>query len=140
MTNTKGIGRIIKRSLLIMLIILLLFIAGFMTFILMGKNKTLHLSTGETPITMLEDGVYTGSYQGFRWSNTVEVTIKYHEINSIRILKSQIFAKQETIEAMTQKILSAQSTDVDVVSGATADSKAYLKAVENALKQPGSKN
>jgi uncharacterized protein with FMN-binding domain len=135
MANTKGMGKMNRRSLFIIFIMLLLVIAGFMAFILLGKEKTLQLSTGETPIMLEEDGIYTGSYQGFRWSNKVEVTVKSHKINNIRILKPQIFAKQETIDIMTQRILSAQSTEVDIVSGATADCKAYLKAVENALKQ-----
>ncbi len=136
MGKTKGIGKIVKRIILLIIIFLMLIVVGFLMFVLMGKDKTLQLSTGNTPISVAEDGVYTGSYRGFRWSNTVEVTVKDHEIKGIRILKAQVFAKQETIDSMTQRILSAQSTEVDVVSGATADSKAYLKAVENALNKP----
>jgi uncharacterized protein with FMN-binding domain len=34
---------------------------------------------------------------------------------------------------MTQEVLDAQSLQVDAVSGATATSKAFIKAVENAL-------
>ncbi len=135
MASTKGIGKIIKRGLLYIFIMLILVIAGFMAFILLGKEKTLRLSTGDTQILPAEDGIYIGSYQGLRWSNTVEVTVKANKIENIRILKPQIFAKQETIDTMTQRILSKQSTEVDIVSGATADCKAYLKAVENALKQ-----
>mgnify|MGYP000889768326 CR=1 FL=1 len=80
------------------------------------------------------NGAYIGSYQGFRWSNTVEVTVKDNKITDIVVLKPQLFAKQETIDTITQRIISAQSTDVDLVSGATADCKAYIKAIENALK------
>ena len=134
MEKKKGMVRIIKRTILFIFIILMLIVAGFLVFILTGKNKALHLTTGEAQLSMVEDGVYTGSYQGFRWSNTVEVTVKNHKVTGIRTLKSQVFAQKETIDIMTQRIISAQSTDVDVVSGATADSKAYLKAVDNALK------
>lgn len=139
MANSKVKYKIIKRIFFFLFIILVLIVAGFFTFILLGKDKALQLTTGETPLPVVEDGVYTGSYQGFRWSNTVEVTVKGHKIAIIQTLKPQMFAKEETIEEMTKRILSAQSTDVDAVSGATADSKAYLKAVENALKQPGGK-
>jgi len=31
------------------------------------------------------------------------------------------------------RVIEAQSTDIDAVSGATVTSKAYLKAIENAL-------
>ncbi len=139
MAGSKGTKKAIKKILIPFLIILVLMIAGFSTFLLMGKEKALQLTTAEITLTGVEDGVYTGSYQGFRWSNTVEVTVRNHKIVSIRTLKPQVFAKDETIETLTEKILSSQSTDVDAVSGATADSKAYLKAVENALKQPGDK-
>ncbi len=135
MRNSKSITKIIKRSLLTLFIILMFIIVGFMTFILLGKDKALHLSTGASPLPKVEDGIYTGSYQGFRWSNTVEVTVKNHEIISIRTIKPQVFAKQETIKEMTVRILATQSTDVDVISGATADSKAYLKAIENAFEK-----
>lgn len=139
MASSKVKGKIIKRTILYLFIIFALIVAGFFAFILLGKDKALQLTTGEMPIPAVEDGVYTGSFQDFRWSNTVEVAVKNHKIVSIRTIKPQVFAKEETIEAMTNRILSAQSTDVDTVSGATADSKAYLKAVENALKQPGDK-
>lgn len=127
-------GKMIKKCLLFLFIILMFVIIGFMTFILMGKGKTLRLSTGETPVVLTKDGSYIGSYQGFRWSNTVEVTVKDNKITNITVLKPQLFAKQETIDTITQRILSEQSTDVDMVSGATADCKAYLKAIEDALK------
>lgn len=136
MADSKIRGRKMRRGLFFIAILLILIIMGFSAFLLLGKDKTLQLATGETPLPVVEDGVYIGSYQGFRWSNTVEVTVKDHKIIGIRTLKPQVFAKIETIDTMTERILSAQSTEVDTVSGATADSKAYLKAVENALKQP----
>jgi uncharacterized protein with FMN-binding domain len=101
----------------------------------MGMNKALQLTMGITPLPIAEDGVYVGSYEGFRWSNTVEITVKNHKIIDIRTIKPQAFAKKETIDILTKQILLKQSTDVDTVSGATAYSKAFLKAVENALMQ-----
>jgi uncharacterized protein with FMN-binding domain len=139
MASSKVKNPIIKRIFFFLFVIVVLIVTGFFVFILLGKDKALQLTTGETPLPVVEEGVYTGSYQGFRWSNTVEVTVKKHKIVSIRTIKPQVFAKEETIETLTKRILSAQSTDVDTVSGATADSKAFLKAVENALKQPGDK-
>ena len=128
-----------KRTFFILSIILVLTVSGFFTFILLGKENALQLTTGEMPLPDVKDGVYTGSYQSFRWSNTVEVTVKDHKIVDIRVLKPQVFAKEETYEVLAKRVLEAQSTDVDAVSGATVDTKAYLKAVENALKQPGDK-
>ena len=132
--GSKGKGNKIKRVLILIATILMLIVTGFLSFILLGKDKALRLDTGVASLSAVEDGTYIGSYHGFRWSNTVEVTVKDHEIVYIQIIKPQVFATEETIDAITNKILLKQSTDVDAISGATADSKAYLKAVENALK------
>lgn len=134
MANSSN--KTIKKILLLMGVILFLIIGGFSVFLLLGKNKALQLTTGKTPLPMVEDGVYIGSYEGFRWSNTVEVTVKDSKIIDIKTIKHQVFAKEETIDAITERIIMTQSTDVDTISGATADCKAYLKAVENALMQP----
>ena len=44
-----------------------------------------------------------------------------------------LLVKPETVQKLKDEVIAAQRTDVDTVSGATATSKAYLKAVENAL-------
>ncbi len=123
-------------ALIIIIIIPVLIFAGFVSFLLLGKDKALHLDTGKAPLPAVEDGIYIGSYQGFRWSNTVEVTVKFNKITALRVLKPQVFAKEETFDELASRIIMSQSTDVDAVSGATADSKAYLKAIENALNHP----
>ena len=63
----------------------------------------------------------------------MEVTVNGHRITGIEVTKPQVFATEETIGALTEAVLQAQTPDVDAVSGATVDSHAFLKAVENAL-------
>lgn len=41
----------------------------------------------------------------------------------------------EIAENIINKVIESQSIDIDVVSGTTVTSKAYLKAIENALKK-----
>jgi uncharacterized protein with FMN-binding domain len=97
------------------------------------KRKTIGIELNGINLDSVADGTYVGSYNGYRWSNTVEVTVKNHQIINISVKKPQVFAKEETIQELTESVVSKQTTEVDVVTGATADSKAFLKAVENAL-------
>ena len=43
----------------------------------------------------------------------------------------------KAIEVIPQKILEAQNTDIEMVSGATVTSKAIIEAVKDALAQAG---
>lgn len=82
----------------------------------------------------LEDGVYKGSATGYRGTVTVAVTIMNKSITSIDILSSsddEAFFNRA--KGVIDKIISAQSLDVDVVSGATYSSNGIIGAVKNAL-------
>lgn len=85
-------------------------------------------------ITNLQDGTYIGAYQFSRWESKVQVTVKEGKITDIQSLK-EVFP--DVTGAINAAIIKEQRNDVDAVSGATATSKAYQKAVENALIQGG---
>lgn len=134
--DTKPRKRRMKKGFkvfLIVLSVLVVLMIAFIVFVIGGKGSTLNQKIGDVNLAVVNDGVYTGSYSALRWSNTVEVTVKDHEITDIEVVKPQALAKQETIDTMTQEVLDAQNLQVDAVSGATVDSKAFLKAAENAL-------
>lgn len=81
-----------------------------------------------------EDGVYRGVGTGFAGDITVEVTVQEHQITDIRVLDyqdDQAFFKRA--EALIEKIIQAQTWEVDVVSGATYSSRGIIEAVKNAL-------
>ena len=82
----------------------------------------------------LADGVYKGSATGFSGPVTVVVTIMDKKITSIDILSStddEAFFNRA--KGVIDRIISSQSFDVDVVSGATYSSNGIIKAVKNAL-------
>lgn len=82
----------------------------------------------------LADGVYKGSATGFRGSVTVAVTILDKKIVSIDILSaSDDEAFFNRAKGVIDRIISSQSLDVDVVSGATYSSNGIIGAVKNAL-------
>ena len=95
-----------------------------------NKNKT-----NENPVTY-KDGTYTGSADGFSGKIKVKVRIKNGKIKKITILShSDTEEYMNKAKALTKRIVSAQNTNLDAVSGATYSSNGILKAVENALKK-----
>lgn len=82
----------------------------------------------------IADGVYKGSATGFSGPVTVAVTIMDKKITSIDILSStddEAFFNRA--KGVIDRIISSQSFDVDVVSGATYSSNGIIGAVKNAL-------
>ena len=126
-------GKIIGRILLGFFCLLLVVCACGAGFVLLGKEKTIAAPLSGVSLDSVADGTYEGSYRAFRWSNTVSVTVKDHRIVAIEQIKPQVLATPETISSLIDSVLAAQNTNVDTVSGATADTKAFLSAVEDAL-------
>ena len=81
----------------------------------------------------LSDGTYKGSYSAGRWSNEVSVIIKGGKITDIKVVKDVGFVQKGLSDELFSRVINAQNTTVDTVSGATVTSKAYLKSIENAL-------
>ena len=93
----------------------------------------MNLEINEVNLTSISDGIYNGKYNAGRWSNEINVTIKEHKIIKIDVVKDVSFSIQEVTKAIISKVLDKQNTNVEVISGATVTSKAYLKSIENAL-------
>ncbi len=113
-------------------IIILAFIVLIVAMAFPGMQKTRTLTIQDVDMSQLQDGTYTGTYQGFRFTNIVEVAVEDHQIVSIDIIKTQ---REELSETLKNEVIKAQSPVIDMVSGATLDQNAFLKAVENALTQ-----
>ncbi|NLI54815.1 MAG: FMN-binding protein [Clostridiales bacterium] len=90
--------------------------------------------SGAGPIS-LPDGTYSGTGTGFRGETDVTVTVQNGAITAIRIDSyrddAQYFSRAKS--SIISRILSAQSVDVDTVSGATYSSNGILEAVADAL-------
>ena len=85
---------------------------------------------------ILHDGVYTGSGMGMNTEITVEVTILNGEIMNISVLSSRDDEPYYSDAlAVIDDILSANSVDVDTISGATYSSGGIIDAVEDALRE-----
>jgi uncharacterized protein with FMN-binding domain len=89
----------------------------------------------DTPLPRtIADGVYEASYGNWPNSATVRVSVKDGRITDIVVVRhvaSWIGKKAETV--IPARIVSAQSTRVDAVSGATNSSRVIMNAVQSAL-------
>ena len=108
-----------------------------------GKTAE-NLGKGEGSTTVAEvadaaaykDGTYYGSATGFAGPIKVKVVISGGKIASIEIVSTSDGSSYiSKASAITGKIVSSQSTNVDTVSGATYSSVGIINAVRNALAQ-----
>lgn len=76
-----------------------------------------------------------GEGQGFKGPIKVEVTLVNGEIKAIEILEHEETPgiSDPAFEQIPDAIIAAQSTEVDVVSGATYTSQGIMEAVANAI-------
>ena len=115
--------------------VLALVIGGGIIYLNRGLDKVGKVEVKPINLATIEDGTYKGKYEGYRWSNELEITIKNHQIVKITVIDDVVFVKPEVSEELFARIIDQQNIDVEVVTGATATSKAYLKAIENGLNE-----
>lgn len=89
-------------------------------------------------ISKLPDGVYEGSYNAILVAADVSVTVEGNKIKEIKLNKHKN-ERGLKAEAITDKVIAAQSLEVDAVSGATNSSRVILKAIDNALSEAADK-
>ena len=94
-----------------------------------------YLEVSLPDITNKPDGTYRGEqdFKGTPIKVTLDVTLQNQIIESINIIWHACSPIGKRAEKIIENIITSQSLDVDIVSGATVSSKAILKAVENAL-------
>jgi len=110
----------------------IVFVCGIF-YLSRGLDKGQNVKINGLDLSDVHDGIYYGAYESGRWSNKVAVTVNNNRITNIEITDDVTFVKPEVSELLFSRVIEAQDTDVDAVSGATVTCKAYLKAIENAL-------
>lgn len=117
------------RVLVIIFAILLVIIGGGYFAASRGLPEMQEIVINDMSPDQIADGVYTGEFNRYRWSYRVEVTVQGGKIVDINTDNGGALEKE-----LTDRILASQSLDVDINTGATVNSKAFLKAVETALR------
>jgi uncharacterized protein with FMN-binding domain len=93
------------------------------------------LTVDDVNISTVPDGTYEGSYSVFHVKAAVEVEVEDGRITAIAFTDSGRIAEetQLEIEEIFDEVISSQSLEVDITSGASVSKKVSLKAVEEAL-------
>lgn len=96
------------------------------------KNTT---KKGKKGAIDVKDGTYKGSANGYGGKVTVNVTVSKKTMTVIDIVSApgETDSFFNRAKGVIDEMLTAQSTDVDVVSGATYSSNGIIGAVKNAL-------
>ncbi|UMZ72847.1 FMN-binding protein [Natranaerofaba carboxydovora] len=89
----------------------------------------------DVDVTQVPDGTYEGTGDGFGGDTVVEVTVEGGEIVEIEEISNEDTPEywDDAWPEIADRIIEAQSMEVDAVSGATASSEGVMEAVVNAL-------
>ncbi|MEJ6949703.1 RnfABCDGE type electron transport complex subunit D [Natronospora cellulosivora (SeqCode)] len=101
-------------------------------------NEDVEIVTGATENMAEEEyniDEYTGEAQGHNDDIVVSVVVEDGEITGIDVLEHKETERVigDLFEDLSSEIIETQSLDIDLVSGATVSSRAFLEALENAL-------
>ena len=102
------------------------------------NNTKTELQINNKEKVKYKDGIYEGIGDGYRPGLKVEVTIKEGKIQEINIIEHNEVGSRfyyPAFEMIPSQIIEEQTTNVDIVTGATRSSNGIIQAVENALSQ-----
>ena len=125
-----------KRTKIFTAIIIVVIIAGiggavYFSMLNEYRSRVDGIQIGKIDLTQIQDGVYKGSSDAILVSAAVEVTVENNRIVHIDLEHNH--GRGEEAEVITDRVIDAQSLDVDIISGSTASSKVILDAIQNAL-------
>lgn len=119
-----------KKTLLYLLTAAVALCAGFATTALLLRPQRLEIGTID--LHAVQDGDYIGVCQNKILFAVVKVKVQDHKLADIEIVEHKA-SYMEQAERVAGAVCSAQSLEVDAITGATLTSDTVLKAIENAL-------
>ncbi len=96
------------------------------------QEKANSVVFGDFQLSEVPDGAYEGSCDWGIIAVRTKVTVQNGRISAINILQHNN-GRGKAAEKITESVLSDQTLQVDLVSGATYSSKAILSAIQDAL-------
>ncbi|MEY4579477.1 MAG: hypothetical protein RL701_4180 [Pseudomonadota bacterium] len=118
---------------LIGVVCVVVIVAVIVYSLMSGANDIRRLVIQSVDLEKVPDGRFHGSYHKGRWTYDVEVVVADHRIVSVKNINPRMKAARAFNDAAEAKMIELQRVDVDVVSGATLNSRAFERAVELAL-------
>jgi uncharacterized protein with FMN-binding domain len=128
-------GQVRQKTIIMVILPLIIIGVGFTVSNTISLNKIRNMPIGSVNLTKINDGVYQGEAKVGSYVYKVKVEVKNHRIVNIKDIDNRKSVYVTYAEGVFQKIIREQRVDVDVITGATTTRKAFMKAVENALKQ-----
>lgn len=106
---------------------------------LLSATLACAVALGSVQAATIADGVYTGEGFGRNGPVKVEVTTKAGKITQVKVVshKESVGISDVALSRIPADIVAHQTTNVDIVSGATLSSQAITTAVLAALKSSG---
>lgn len=109
------------------------------------KRKTLSLflagvmAFSMAPAVMADPQTFSSTMKGFKGDVTVSLTVDGDQLTDVTVTGDDetIGIGQKAVEIMPQRMMEANSVDVDTVSGATVTSRVILACAADALSQSG---
>ena len=83
----------------------------------------------------ISDGVYDGVYEAKPVKAVVEISVESGKIITIKVVKHDHMKGGKAESIIPKRIIDAQSTKVDAVSGATRSSIVIMNAVQDAVEK-----
>lgn len=102
------------------------------------RREARNVQIDKVDFTQLQAGKYIGEYAGgmYKWrANKVQVIVSARKVTAIKLLEHSENQPDTSADELFGRVIGSQSLQVDSISGATLTTKAYLKAIENALIQ-----
>ena len=128
-----------KKRRIISLTILIVILFSIVSCIAMiGKNMEKEVAaideTEAVSLSFVNDGTYEGKAETTLVKAEVSVRVENHKIVSIDILRHDN-GKGENAEKIVGEMVKENTSEVDIITGATASSKVIRAAVRNALQK-----
>jgi uncharacterized protein with FMN-binding domain len=118
------------------LMIAILFVTSFILYACGQRDENSGPGNNQTTINFADmvDGTHRGRFTYGAFIYIVDVVAEGGRITDIVIIQNKDNEPSMRAAAVLEKVVEEQTLQVDAVSGATASSKALLKAAENAIK------
>lgn len=124
----------LKRVGIVLCVLLLLGIGAFIVLSNSAEEKLAAIVYKDIDMARVTDGTYYGETDAGLVSVKVEVAVKDHAIEGIKIIEHQN-GMGSAAESIVQTMIDRNSYAVDAVSGATLSSEAIKSAVSKALSE-----
>lgn len=132
--GVRSVKQHIKQKTVVMILLPLIIIGIVITsFNVIKLNKIRNLPIKNINIDSIADGTYNGEAEQGSYVYMVRVKVENHKIVNIEGIDNRKSPYVTYAEGVFNKIIKKQKIDVDAVTGATTTSKAFMKAVEDAL-------